>query len=269
MFVKHLDSRLNASQPVPAATRLMQVKSAIVGVHRAPRSDAMQLTQALMGEHVQVYDMRDGWAWGQLERDRYVGFLPEASLNADIVASTHRVAVPSTFIYPEPNLKSGPAAVVTMNAQVAVIGGDEHFSGLANGGFVFTAHLKPVREFDTDFTAVAGMFLNAPYYWGGKSIHGLDCSGLVQLSLEACGIACLRDSDMQEQDLGKPVLVNDLDALQRGDLVFWKGHVGIMRDEHTLLHANGHHMLTVAEPLREAAARIARSTGEITAIKRL
>ena len=113
------------------------------------------------------------------------------------------------------------------------------------------------------------MFRHVPYYWGGKSVQGLDCSGLVQLALEACGRPALRDSDMQEQTLGQSLLVNDLDSLRRGDLVFWKGHVGIMTDDATLLHANGHHMMVVAEPLSDAVERIAASYGQITSIRRM
>ena len=105
--------------------------------------------------------------------------------------------------------------------------------------------------------SVAEKFLDVPYYWGGKTAQGLDCSGLVQTSLEVCGISSPRDTDMQEMQLGKKLMVNDLDGLRRGDLVFWKGHVGIMTDQKTLLHANGHHMMTVKEPLVEAVARIA------------
>ena len=113
------------------------------------------------------------------------------------------------------------------------------------------------------------MLRHVPSYWGGKSVQGLDCSGLVQLAFEACGRPALRDSDMQEATLGEPLLVNDLEGLRRGDLVFWKGHVGIMTDERTLLHANGHHMMVVAEPLDHAVERIARSYGDITRIRRI
>jgi len=143
------------------------------------------------------------------------------------------------------------------------------YSQLSNGRFVFTAHLKPVGDVETDFVAVAEMFRHVPYYWGGKSVHGLDCSGLVQLALEACGRSALRDSDMQEQTLGERLLINDLDSLKRGDLIFWNGHVGIMVDERMLLHANGHHMMVVAEPLKDAVDRIAARHGQLTSIRRL
>lgn len=277
-----IDPRLNAIRPDLADARLrgqveaeefaepvrMQVIEAVIPVHKAPRFDAMQLTQALLGEMVKVFSHEEGWAWVQLERDGYVGYMNSNALTAEIKVPTHRIAVPSTFLYPEPNLKTQPVIIVTMNASVSVIGGDEKFARLSNGRFVFTKHLKPVEAYDTDFVAVAEKFRHVPYYWGGKSVQGLDCSGLVQLALEASGVQALRDSDMQEQSLGTKLMVNDLDGLTRGDLVFWNGHVGIMTDPATLLHANGHHMMVVAEPLKDAVARIAQAYGQITSIKR-
>lgn len=251
-----------------AAARPMQVIEPLIGVHKAPRYEAMQLTQALMGETLKVFAENEGWAWAQLERDGYVGYVNANALSANVLVPTHRVAVPSTFLYPAPNLKSQPALLLTMNAQVTVTGGDEKFARLANGRFVFTRHLKPVDTYETDFVAVAAMFQHVPYYWGGKSVQGLDCSGLVQLALEAAGIAALRDSDMQEETLGARLMINDLDGLARGDLVFWNGHAGIMMDATTLLHANGFHMMAVAEPLQDAVARIAMSYGQVTSVRR-
>ena len=249
--------------------RLMQVVEPVVSVHKVPRFDSMQLTQALMGETVKLFHEEEGWAWVQLARDGYVGYVNGNALSSDVSQPTHRVAVPSTFMYPEPGLKTQPAVALTLNAEVTVLAESGAFSRLANGRFVFTAHLKPIGVFETDFAGVAEMFRHVPYYWGGKSVQGLDCSGLVQLSLEAAGIPAPRDSDMQENTLGRKLMVNDLDALTRGDLVFWNGHVGIMTDGTTLLHANGHHMMVVAEPLKAAVERIAASYGEITSIRRL
>jgi cell wall-associated NlpC family hydrolase len=249
--------------------RCRQVIVPIAAVHKAPRFDATQVTQALMGETVKVFLEEEGWSWVQLDRDGYVGYVSANVLSDVITFPTHRVAVPSTFLYPEPNLRAQPAVSLTLNAQVALTGGDEKFGRLSNGCFVFNDHLKPVASAEPDFVAVAEMFRHAPYFWGGKSVHGLDCSGLVQLALEVCGTPALRDSDMQESALGHTVMANDLDSLMRGDLVFWQGHVGIMTDSATLLHANGHHMMVVAEPLKDAVERIAQRHGQITSIKRL
>lgn len=249
--------------------RMMQVIDPVVTVHKAPRFDAMQLTQALFGEEVRLFHEEEGWAWVQLSKDGYVGYVNGNALSPHVTPATHRVAVPSTFMYPDANLKTLPAVPLTLNAQVTVTGANGAYSQLSNGRFVFTAHLKRVDDVETDFVAVAEMFRHVPYYWGGKSVQGLDCSGLVQLSLEACGQRALRDSDMQEQTLGEQLLVNDLDNLRRGDLVFWNGHVGIMTDKRTLLHANGHHMMVVAEPLKDAVDRIAARYGQLTSIRRL
>lgn len=248
--------------------RLMQVIDPTVTVHKAPRFDAMQLTQALFGEQVRMLEEEEGWAWVQLVKDGYVGYVNGNALSPRVVASTHRVAVPSTFMYPDANLKSLPAIPLTLNAQVTVTAESGGYSRLSNDRFVFTAHLKPADDVETDFVAVAEMFRHVPYYWGGKSVHGLDCSGLVQLSLEACGKLALRDSDMQEQTLGERLMVNDLDGLKRGDLVFWNGHVGIMTDDRMLLHANGYHMMVVAEPLKDAVDRIAARYGQLTSVRR-
>jgi cell wall-associated NlpC family hydrolase len=281
--MSELDPRLHAFRPDLADRRLeslvkaeryadgtlMQIAAPLAALHRQPRFDAMQVTQALMGERLRVFENREDWAWGRLERDGYVGYLAAEALSEELTAPTHRVAVPASFAYPASDLKSQPAVMLPMNAMLAVAGGDEKFAHLADGRFVFARHLKPLVQWENDYVAVAEMFRHVPYCWGGKSVHGLDCSGLVQLAIEACGIACPRDSDLQERDLGVDLRPNDLDGLKRGDLVFWDGHVGIMTDDRTLLHANGHHMLTVAEPLREAVTRIAASYGQVTSIKRL
>jgi cell wall-associated NlpC family hydrolase len=278
-----LDSRLHAFRPDLADSRLagrvasvryaegrvMQVAAPLVTVHKSPSSEAMQLTQALMGERLHVFDEQEGWAWVQLDADCYVGYVSANALTPALTEATHRVAVPATFLYPAANLKTQPAIAVTLNARLCATGTEGKFLKLADGHFVYADHVTPSGAFEDDFVGVAERFRHVPYYWGGKSVQGLDCSGLVQLALEACGMACPRDSDMQEQGLGTALQINDLDGLRRGDLVFWNGHVGIMTDSSTLLHANGHHMMVVAEPLREAVGRIAGQYGQITSLKRL
>jgi cell wall-associated NlpC family hydrolase len=265
-----VDARLKGS--VDAASFIegvpMQVMAPVVPVHREPSISARQATQALFGEKINCFEEKDGWIWCQLERDGYVGYISKAGVSKDLTNPTHRVAVPSTFMYPLPDIKSQPAVILSMNARLAIVEGDEKFSKLSNGKYVFTKHIKPLNEVEADYVSVAEMFCDVPYYWGGKTAQGLDCSGLVQISLEACGILSLRDTDMQETQLGQNLLINDLDGLRRGDLVFWKGHVGIMTDQRTLLHANSYHMMTVKEPLNEAIVRIARTDGQVTSIKR-
>lgn len=262
-----LEGRVEAARFV--APRLMQVVEPVISVHKAPRFDAMQLTQALLGETVKLFHEEEGWAFVQLGRDGYVGYVNGNALAPQVEEPTHRIAVPLTFMYPDASLKTQPAVLLPLNAQVRVVEESGAYARLSNGRFIFTAHLKPADTAEADFVAVAEMFRHVPYYWGGKSALGLDCSGLVQVALEACGVAALRDSDMQEETLGQNLLVNDLDHLRRGDLVFWNGHVGIMTDERTLLHANGHHMMVAAEPLKDAVDRIAARYGAVTSLRRL
>lgn len=265
------DSRLEgrASSPRYVAGELAQVASPVVGVHREPRFDAMQVTQLLMGECVRVFDIHEGWAWIQAERDSYVGYVAADDLSRTVANPTHRVSVPSTLLFSGPDIKSQPVLTVTMNAEVAVESVDDRFAKLKSGHHAIARHLKPIAEHETDFVASAEALLHTPYLWGGKSSFGIDCSGLVQLALESAGVPSPRDSDMQEQSLGRTLGHNERKALARGDLVFWKGHVGIMRDDTVLLHANAHFMQVTSEPLAEAEARIATRYGAVTAIKRL
>ncbi|MBM3519263.1 MAG: NlpC/P60 family protein [Alphaproteobacteria bacterium] len=254
----------NFVRPWPA-----QIRKPIVPLLRAPRGDSMQVSQALYGEKVMVFEEREGWAWVQLVEDSYVGYVPADVLTRDVEAASYRVAVPLTYAYPAPDLKSGPAVAMPLNARLRVIETVGSYSRLSGGFFVFSAHLRAEGTHETDFVVVAEKFLHVPYLWGGKSVHGLDCSGLVQLALQAAGRTCPRDSDMQERDVGVTLESNTISGLRRGDLVFWDGHVGIMTDAETLLHANGHHMLTVAEPVSEAIARIAASGKPVTSLKRV
>jgi cell wall-associated NlpC family hydrolase len=200
----------------------------------------------------------------QLLNDGYVGYIEDAALGPQQQKSNHCVAARSTHLYPKPDLKTQPALPIPMNSILTITGVDGEYLTLANGQYVFSHHVTsaPLQ----DFVSVAEQFLHTPYLWGGKTVWGIDCSGLVQVALHACGKTCLRDSDMQEQSLGQIISMRDL---QRGDLVFWKGHVGIMQDSETLLHANGHHMKVVSEHLEIAVARIAEKGSEITSIKRL
>ncbi|MDE2362662.1 MAG: C40 family peptidase [Hyphomicrobiales bacterium] len=264
----HLRGKVEAARFVEG--RRMQVAAPLADVKSAPSPDASLDTQALCGEIVTVYERNEGWAWAQLQRDSYVGYVPEAALSADVVAPTHHVAVRATFVYPGPNMKLPPLATLPFLAAVAAVETNGEFMRLAHGGFVFARHLADVAQRTEDFVTVAESMLGAPYLWGGKTPAGVDCSGLVQVALHAAGADAPRDTDMQARALGFHLPVDESPRLQRGDLVFWKGHVGIMRDADTLLHANGHHMLVASEPLRQARERIAaNSYGAITAIKRL
>ncbi len=259
-----MDKRLHANRPGQTG-KPMQIAAPVASVCGAPSETGAQTTQALLGERILAFENQNGYLWCQLLGDNYVGYIRADLASERLSNPTHRVSARSTYLYPSADVKSQPVVSVPMNSTLEVIEMGQEFSTLSNGKFVFTQHIKSSEEHETDFVAVAEKFLQVPYYWGGKSHLGLDCSGLVQLSLEACGIAALRDSDLQEAQLGQILMINDRTSLRRGDLVFWNGHVGIMTDDKYLLHANGHHMMTVKEPLADAFKRI----GPATSIKRL
>jgi cell wall-associated NlpC family hydrolase len=256
--------------PRYAAGEPHQVIRSAIALRHQPQFSAGIDTEALLGEVITVYDVANGWAWGQLERDSYVGYLPADALKRGVVAPTHRVSAVGTFLFSAADIKAPPLMHLSLNAQLAVAERQERFSRLAGGGFVVNRHIIERNRFARDYVEIAERLIGIPYLWGGRTRLGLDCSGLVQIALEAAGIPCPRDSDMQQAELGRPVEIGkDLGGLERGDLVFWKGHVGIMVDGFLLLHANAHHMAVVIESLEAAVSRIARTGLAITAVKRI
>ncbi|MDQ6703069.1 MAG: C40 family peptidase [Pseudomonadota bacterium] len=279
------DSRLTPARPDLAAAylrgkiaaadyiegRALHVCVGTADLRHAPAPDAPLDTQALFGEEVILYEDHEGWGWVQLARDGYVGYMSMAALAEGQIKPTHRVTVNRSFVYPRPDLKLPARDALPLGAAVRVRVTKGGFAQIDDAAFVFSGHLLLSGGSQKEFVAVAERLLHAPYLWGGKTSLGIDCSGLVQISLDAAGIDAPRDTDLQEQALGLPIALDtDLAGLQRGDLVFWRGHVGIMRDATTLLHANAHHMLVASEPLRIARDRTLATTSQpISAIKRL
>lgn len=251
--------------------RKMTVADAIADLRRSPTPDSQIDTQVLLGECITLYEEDEGWGWVQLGRDGYVGYLSMAALVDGTPQVTHRVAVNRTFVYPWMDLKLPVLDALPLGACVLVRKVEKGFAQIADAGYVFADHLVPFDEKAADFVAVAERLVHSPYLWGGKTSLGVDCSGLVQLCLGEAGVPAPRDTDLQEKALGFDLAFDDgLAGLRRGDLVFWRGHVGIMRDATHLLHANAHHMLVASEPLSEVRDRVLARTGAaITSIKRL
>lgn len=267
MAAASLKDKVKAQRYVQGELR--QVVASVAPVRLAPRFDAPLLTEALCGELATVYDVSEGWGWVQLENDGYVGYMPMDNLSATIDEPTHWVTSRATFVYPAPDLKRPPVMRLSFNGKVTVLGREGRFLELSRGGFVYGGHLQPMEEKAKDFVRLAERLVGTPYLWGGRSSIGIDCSALVQLSLQATGAACPRDSDMLEGELGEALPNKDIDKLQRGDLVFWRGHAGIAQSSEWMLHASGHQMEVVVEPIRRAVERIATTHGEVTAIKRI
>ena len=260
----HLRGEVDAPKFVDGEIR--QISSPVATLRRSPADGAMQDSQLLYGENFRIFEIKNGWAWGQAEADDYVGYVPDNAFDAP-QKITHRLNALRSFIYREADIKSRPLMAISFGARLSVIGQESGFAALAHGGYLYAPHMTKLDDYEKDPVAIARRFIGAPYFWGGREATGLDCSALVQAALMACGHACPRDSDMQEAALGQSVLDG---KAAYGDIVFWKGHVGFMSGDNLLLHANAHHMAVVEEAFDAACARIeAASGGPVTAIKRL
>jgi cell wall-associated NlpC family hydrolase len=251
--------------------RVMAIVAPAAPLRREPRPDAPLDTEALKGERITIYDSNaEGWAWGQLAGDNYVGWLPSAAAVPAGTPPTHKVAALRTLVFPGPSIKLPPREALPFGAALTIARMQDRLAVTPSGDHLPAVHLKPIGDNERDFVAVAERFVGAPYLWGGKTVLGIDCSGLVQIALAACGVACPRDSDMQERALGAAVDHTPRSfALQRGVLIFWPGHVAIARGGDSLVHANAFHMAVVVEPAGEAIARIRGLGSEITSVRRL
>lgn len=274
-----MDRRLTAANGRVAALRLRGTVEALRFVTGEPKAVAMPVVdllaapggardrQLLLGAEVTVYEERAGWAFVEATRDGYVGYV-EAKALAAPVSATHVVAAPASHLYPVPDMKTHELGWLSFGSRLRIVGAVGAFYETAGGAFVPRVHLRPVNRPLSDPATVAQLFFGAPYLWGGNSIRGIDCSGLVQAALLACGRDCPGDSDLQEAALG--AVLADSEPLRRGDLLFWKGHVAMTVDGQTLIHANAHHMAVTYEPVAAAAARIAAAGGgEVTSRRRL
>jgi cell wall-associated NlpC family hydrolase len=262
------DQRLEGLAPAEryVPSRVMVCAAPASAIRAAAAPDAEQWDQLLFGEIFRVLEEKDGFAWGQAPRDGYVGYVATSDLIEQGHPPTHTVSAIRTYAFGKPDIKSRPEGLYSLNSLVTIEAREGRFAKGAGTGWFVEAHLTPIGRGEKDYVSVAMRFLGAPYQWGGRESLGLDCSGLVQQALYACARACPRDTDMQRGFFAE---VAEADR-QRGDLVFWKGHVAILLDPHTILHANAHHMATAIEPLAEAIARIgATPTGGVLGYRRV
>jgi cell wall-associated NlpC family hydrolase len=245
--------------------QLRQCVRGIVPLLEAPREDAKQISQIRYGEFVDVFEERDdGFRWVQNRSDRYVGYLPPLEeLSEEIADLSTRVHALQTFIYPEPDVKAPPIDEVTLGSYVRARKKVKDFIELADGGYIFARHVMPAAEMKApDYVFTAGRMLGVSYLWGGRTPKGIDCSGLVQLSLEMAGIDVPRDSDQQRVAVGHDLPCHWRDfAWKRGDIVFFPGHVGFMTGVDHLIHASGYDMKVVVEPLLDVVGRRNPITG--------
>ncbi|MEO0567340.1 MAG: NlpC/P60 family protein [Pseudomonadota bacterium] len=274
------DRRVLASNGVYAAAELRgrveaeyfvkgeisRVAVPVADLHVDPKAERLD-RQLLYGDRFRVLQQSDGYSFGQAERGAYVGYLRSSDLTSWNEPNS-KVDAKSTLGFREPDFKSANPMRIPMGASLHVTKHDERFAETDLGLYVPTPHLVRIDQFANDPIEIAQQFLGTPYLWGGNSDLGLDCSGLVQAACLACGIDCPGDSDQQQAELG--ILLPQEAALQKADLLFWKGHVAWVSDSETILHANAHHMAVVYEPLTEAIERIeAQGDGPVTARKRL
>src|SRR5581483_2374831 len=232
-------------------------------LRREPLIELGLESELLHGETFRVFETKNGWAWGQNQSDGYVGYVPASALGPTGPEPTHRITALRTPVYSEPDVRKRAVSALPLGALVAVAGTAETrgrpYLLLDGGGAIVAAHAAPLAApRGGDFVAVAERFINCPYLWGGRTSLGLDCSALVQLALAETGIAAPRDSYMQQVALGAET---KRPATRRGDLIFWPGHVAIVAGPERLVHASGHHMLVVSEPLAPALERIGKLSG--------
>jgi cell wall-associated NlpC family hydrolase len=216
----------------------------------APASEAV--SELLRGETFHALDVTTDWAWGFCGHDGYVGYIRRDALDAE-EQPTHRVVAGAAPLFSAPDIKSPIADYWPRGARFC---GEQQGDFITCAeGFVHVRHATPIGARAQDWVAVAESYLGQPYVWGGRGHRGIDCSGLVQVALGAAGIAVPRDTDLQCEGIGAPI--DSKAGLKRGDILFFPGHVGIMVDGRTLLHANAHWMAVVSEPLADVVARLA------------
>jgi cell wall-associated NlpC family hydrolase len=213
----------------------------------------------LRGEIFMVEEEKNGWCKGRCAHDNYPGYIESKYLTKAVTPSTHVVTAAQSHVYQDPTMKSAKLETLGFGSLLAIVGEKEGWAKINGGGWIFQKHLTPTDKLEKDMIATAKKFLEVPYYWGGRSGFGIDCSGLMQACFARAGISIPRDTDVQEASVG-----NAAEKPQKGDIVFFPGHVGLMVDDQNIIHANAFHMKVTVEPLTVVAER----SKKITAVKR-
>ena len=265
----HLKGRVEAKTFVDG--RPTRVRIPFAALMTKPDRGALQASECLYGEAFTVYDERDGWAWGQCGHDGYVGYVAAKALAGDAPQPTHWVTAARSLVFPDAKGEYPPARGFSMRSLVAVADAAGDYARLADGGWMFAPHLAPVGESRPGFIAHAKKFLGAPYMWGGRGGLGIDCSGLIQVSMAAAGIDCPRDSDQQREALGEDLGIPDDHAtLKAGDVVFFPGHVGFYLGDGRFLHASSFDMMVSVHPFADVLARVrARHGKDVLKVRRI
>jgi cell wall-associated NlpC family hydrolase len=264
----HLQGQIEAH--TYASGQPMRATVALAPLSDTPDAEGEMASQLLFGEDFMAYEVEGGWVWGQSAFDGYVGYTPEACFSpmpADTPAPSHKICAMQALVYPEPNLKARPIGALPFGARVSFGEHQDGYVALDVGGWAPLVTLAPAGEPKRMWVSTAERFKGVPYLWGGRSPAGIDCSGLIQAALHSAGFDCPRDSDQQMASIGREVSPN---GLKRGDIVFWKGHVGVMTSPTRLLHANAHHMEVAEEAFEAARTRIAeKEFGEVLMVRRI
>jgi cell wall-associated NlpC family hydrolase len=261
-----LEGRVTAERYVEGTSAYIRLP--VVPVRLAPSRIKARDTEYLFGEAVSVFDRSGGWAWVKSKRDGYVGYIDETALVYGAPPPTHRIDVLRSHLYPAPDLKKYSRTALLFSSHVKVIDTQDKWARIADGQWLYKSHLVRLDKKSKSPADVALRFLEVPYLWGGRSSEGMDCSALIQFALEACGIPCPRDTDLQEVQVGKPIDLNS--PLKGGDLIFWPGHTGMMIDAQRILHCNATDMATRIWNYIELCNHIKRVEGHpVRTIKRL